>query len=506
MRGRHDPDGRHRRHPLGQERPRRAARAGERAAGALRRDRRRRGSVDGRRGSRRMSRGGRRRGRPCEVGASLADAFGASERLCVLLDGLGPWIATALHAAGAFDDEAGARAACARTCSPRSTARCARRGVRARRSSSPSRRGRGCCRPTPASRAWLDLLGEATQRFAAARGARGAGRRRARARARRPAGVRRGERPRRPAPPRRPRRPARATPTTPSTSSRAARRRGCATRSGTRSTPRPRATPTTARRPARWRTSTAATPARSSSRTGPRRRCGCCPRRFRPRLAACVHPGFTESEAALRAHGDPRRARPARPRPRASPSIRRRYPRRPTSSSSATPPLRAARSIPPTRSARCAGPAATIVVDEAFMDLVPGEPGSLVRERLDDVIVVRSITKALAIPGLRAGYAVARRAARPTTAGRAPAVVGERARARRPRRDRPPPAGARRDRGAGRRRARRPRHAGCAAYAACAPGRARRTSASSRSPTDRRSSPHCARATSRSARRPRSPA
>jgi histidinol-phosphate/aromatic aminotransferase/cobyric acid decarboxylase-like protein len=41
------------------------------------------------------------------------------------------------------------------------------------------------------------------------------------------------------------------------------------------------------------------------------------------------------------------------------------------------------------------------------MDLVPGEPGSLVRELLDDVVVVRSLTKALAVPGLRVGYAVA---------------------------------------------------------------------------------------------------
>ena len=52
-------------------------------------------------------------------------------------------------------------------------------------------------------------------------------------------------------------------------------------------------------------------------------------------------------------------------------------------------------------------PGRVLVVDEAFMDLVPGEPATLVRERLGDVIVVRSITKALAIPGLRAGYAVA---------------------------------------------------------------------------------------------------
>jgi histidinol-phosphate aminotransferase len=41
------------------------------------------------------------------------------------------------------------------------------------------------------------------------------------------------------------------------------------------------------------------------------------------------------------------------------------------------------------------------------MDLVPGEPGSLVGEPLPDVIVVRSLTKSMAIPGLRAGYAVA---------------------------------------------------------------------------------------------------
>ena len=74
------------------------------------------------------------------------------------------------------------------------------------------------------------------------------------------------------------------------------------------------------------------------------------------------------------------------------------------------------------------------------MDLVPGEPGSLVRERLADVIVVRSLTKALAIPGLRAGYAVAPPALAERLQRRAPAVVGQRARARRARGDRPPPA------------------------------------------------------------------
>ncbi|HWC21723.1 MAG TPA: cobyrinate a,c-diamide synthase [Flexivirga sp.] len=45
-----------------------------------------------------------------------------------------------------------------------------------------------------------------------------------------------------------------------------------------------------------------------------------------------------------------------------------------------------------------------VVVDEAFMDAVPGETGSLVRERLSGVLVIRSLTKHWAIPGIRAGY------------------------------------------------------------------------------------------------------
>lgn len=47
-----------------------------------------------------------------------------------------------------------------------------------------------------------------------------------------------------------------------------------------------------------------------------------------------------------------------------------------------------------------------VVVDEAFMDTVPGESESLVRERLDGVVVVRSLTKLWGIPGVRAGYVV----------------------------------------------------------------------------------------------------
>jgi histidinol-phosphate aminotransferase len=48
------------------------------------------------------------------------------------------------------------------------------------------------------------------------------------------------------------------------------------------------------------------------------------------------------------------------------------------------------------------------VVDEAFMDFVPGEPESLAAERgLPGLVVVRSITKVLGVPGARAGYVLA---------------------------------------------------------------------------------------------------
>ena len=49
-------------------------------------------------------------------------------------------------------------------------------------------------------------------------------------------------------------------------------------------------------------------------------------------------------------------------------------------------------------------PGRLVVVDEAFMDAVPGEAESLVRERLDGVVVIRSLTKHWSIPGIRAGY------------------------------------------------------------------------------------------------------
>ncbi|RKN04654.1 cobyrinate a,c-diamide synthase [Streptomyces radicis] len=48
-----------------------------------------------------------------------------------------------------------------------------------------------------------------------------------------------------------------------------------------------------------------------------------------------------------------------------------------------------------------------VVVDEAFMDAVPDEKESLVRERLAGVAVIRSLTKHWSIPGVRAGHVVA---------------------------------------------------------------------------------------------------
>jgi histidinol-phosphate aminotransferase len=51
-------------------------------------------------------------------------------------------------------------------------------------------------------------------------------------------------------------------------------------------------------------------------------------------------------------------------------------------------------------------PGRILVVDEAFADSVPGEPESLAGYSLRDVVVLRSLTKAWALAGLRVGYAL----------------------------------------------------------------------------------------------------
>jgi histidinol-phosphate/aromatic aminotransferase/cobyric acid decarboxylase-like protein/adenosyl cobinamide kinase/adenosyl cobinamide phosphate guanylyltransferase len=162
------------------------------------------------------------------------------------------------------------------------------------------------------------------------------------------------------------------------------------------------------------------------------------PAALRPRLAVCVHPAFTEAEAALHAHGI-RLARVLRDLdagfaldpaavPEAADLV---IVGNPASPSGTLDPAAAVLAL--------RRPGRTVVVDEAFMDLVPGEPASLVRERLPDVIVIRSLTKSLAIPGLRAGYAVAPaglarrlRAVRPPWSCNALALAAMRETARRP--------------------------------------------------------------------------
>ncbi|MGW5876371.1 cobyrinate a,c-diamide synthase [Nocardiopsis terrae] len=51
-------------------------------------------------------------------------------------------------------------------------------------------------------------------------------------------------------------------------------------------------------------------------------------------------------------------------------------------------------------------PGRLVVVDEAFMDALPGEPESLAGERITGLVVLRSLTKHWSVPGIRAGYAV----------------------------------------------------------------------------------------------------
>ena len=53
-----------------------------------------------------------------------------------------------------------------------------------------------------------------------------------------------------------------------------------------------------------------------------------------------------------------------------------------------------------------AGPGRVVVVDEAFMDAVPGEPDSVVASDMSGLLVLRSLTKTWGLAGLRAGYVV----------------------------------------------------------------------------------------------------
>lgn len=123
--------------------------------------------------------------------------------------------------------------------------------------------------------------------------------------------------------------------------------------------------------------------------------------KVRPRLAAVVHPSFTEPELALRQAGvpvhrvvlpPPYRLEQATVPPEADLVVLG-NPTNPTSV------LHPAEHIHLLRR-----PSRIVVVDEAFADMVPGEPQSLAGEPGADLVVLRSLTKTWALAGLRCGY------------------------------------------------------------------------------------------------------
>ncbi|APU17064.1 MULTISPECIES: Rv2231c family pyridoxal phosphate-dependent protein CobC [Actinoalloteichus] len=128
---------------------------------------------------------------------------------------------------------------------------------------------------------------------------------------------------------------------------------------------------------------------------------------LRPRHAAVVHPSFTEPELALRQAGVPisrvvlSAADGYRLRPELVPADADLVVLgNPTNPTSVLHPAEVVRSL--------ARPGRTLVVDEAFIDVVPGEAESLAGDgEVPGLVVVRSLTKTWALAGLRAGYALA---------------------------------------------------------------------------------------------------
>lgn len=337
-----------------------------------------------------------------EAGPRLADAVDGAKGMCVLVDGLGVWIAGAMDRAGAFAEPralAGVRtevlASVDQLVHAAQTASVGALIVVAEQA------GEGVLPADRASRAWLDTLGEATQHLGAAAASVElvvAGRA---LQLGRPAPARHaelrihGDRAVRPGdsdhavnvlaggPPRWLRSALRDA-LEQDVSSYPDERVAASALAALHGREREEIVPTNGGAEALW----------------------LVPAALRPALAACVHPGFTEAEAALRAHGVPV-VRVLRERERGFALHPHAVPAQadlvivgnPASPSGTLDPASALLAL--------RRPGRVVVVDEAFMDMVVGEAGSLVGERLPDVIVVRSLTKALAIPGLRAGYAVA---------------------------------------------------------------------------------------------------
>ncbi len=124
------------------------------------------------------------------------------------------------------------------------------------------------------------------------------------------------------------------------------------------------------------------------------------------RRAVVVHPQFTEPEAALRQAGH----RVERVLLRATDGFvldPRDVPDdadlvvigNPTNPTSVLHPAQTVRAL--------ARPGRVLLVDEAFMDAVPGESESVAAQRLPGVVVARSLTKTWGLAGLRVGYVLA---------------------------------------------------------------------------------------------------
>ncbi|MEU0505100.1 Rv2231c family pyridoxal phosphate-dependent protein CobC [Nocardia sp. NPDC005998] len=123
--------------------------------------------------------------------------------------------------------------------------------------------------------------------------------------------------------------------------------------------------------------------------------------RLAPRLAAVLHPSFTEPELALREADIPVARVVLEPPytldpalvPAAADLVVLGNPTNPTSVLHPADTIRALRR-----------PGRIIVVDEAFADAVRGEPQSLAASTDPDILVLRSLTKTWALAGLRCGY------------------------------------------------------------------------------------------------------
>jgi histidinol-phosphate aminotransferase len=125
-------------------------------------------------------------------------------------------------------------------------------------------------------------------------------------------------------------------------------------------------------------------------------------RAFRPRCAVCVHPSFTGPEAALRAAGHAVGRVLLRPPFDLDPAL---VPDDADLVVVGNPTNPTGRLHPAGILERLARPGRTLVVDEAFADAVPGEPATLSgRPDLPGVVVVRSLTRAWGLAGLRVGY------------------------------------------------------------------------------------------------------